>query len=259
MFVDGLKFANLGHFSFQESGPECPYLATNRLVDYIDATHGMIKEDNNKRPFLEYGSYHVPVGENVLYNVQLITATLGYEQNPPGPQLWPDLLHREDRPKMRRIANGFKKLATEQPEQLPRQLFAVSCRYQSRTGNYHRILSYLYLESATTATLQVNSYWLDITNHGAAPTAGFETLSLYTNAQSDQVLLLFGDLDSAAEPRFTERELEVIRVWGETFSNELACKRLGISKGTLAVHLRNMRRKLGVRRTVEVLKHLENR
>ena len=216
-----------------------------------------MKEDNNKWPYLAYGSYRVPLGENILYNAQLISGALGYGPQPPGPQLWLDLLHREDRPKMKRIAAGFKRLAIDQPELLSGQLFSVSCRYQSRKGNHLRMLSYLTLELSSSASLQVSSHWLDITNHGAAPTASFEVLSQQAIAQPDQVLLLFGDLDSATQPRFTKRELEVIRIWGETFSNELSCKRLGISKGTLEVHLRNMRRKLGVRRSVEVLKHLE--
>lgn len=52
---------------------------------------------------------------------------------------------------------------------------------------------------------------------------------------------------------FSKRQLEVIQVWAEMDSLALAARRLNISVRTMETHLRNMRQKIGVRRTIDVL------
>ena len=51
---------------------------------------------------------------------------------------------------------------------------------------------------------------------------------------------------------FSKRQLEVIAAWGECPNPMELARRLGMSVHTVQTHLKRMRRKLGVKRTVEV-------
>lgn len=55
----------------------------------------------------------------------------------------------------------------------------------------------------------------------------------------------------------SERELEVLRVWKEVDSAALAAKQLGISVRTLHTHLANMRKRLNVRRSMDIITHVK--
>ncbi|HMQ86285.1 MAG TPA: helix-turn-helix transcriptional regulator [Flavilitoribacter sp.] len=55
------------------------------------------------------------------------------------------------------------------------------------------------------------------------------------------------------EIRFTERQLEVLRIWSETDSPKLAAQKLDIELRTLETHLKNVRKRLGVRRTLDAV------
>ncbi len=57
----------------------------------------------------------------------------------------------------------------------------------------------------------------------------------------------------AREIRFTDRQLEVLRVWSETDSPRLAAQKLDIELRTLETHLKNVRKRLGVRRTLDAV------
>lgn len=52
---------------------------------------------------------------------------------------------------------------------------------------------------------------------------------------------------------FSERELEILKVWKDNDSIDLASRKLNITTRTLETHLRNMRKRLQVKRSMDVL------
>ncbi len=71
--------------------------------------------------------------------------------------------------------------------------------------------------------------------------------------QKAQVLHHFDDLLTEKPIEFTARELEAIKVWSETDSARTAAERLGITVRTPETHLKNARRKLNVRRSLDLV------
>lgn len=51
---------------------------------------------------------------------------------------------------------------------------------------------------------------------------------------------------------FSKRQSDVIRCWGRLFDPELIAHEMNIKVSTVQTHLRRMRKKLGVKKTVEV-------
>mgnify|MGYP002867593923 CR=1 FL=1 len=58
---------------------------------------------------------------------------------------------------------------------------------------------------------------------------------------------------------FTERELQVLRVWALTNTARDAAGRLDLAQRTIEAHLKNMRRKLGVKRSMDVMLYARDR
>lgn len=56
---------------------------------------------------------------------------------------------------------------------------------------------------------------------------------------------------------FTDRQLEVIRAWASTKSSSEAANLLEITDYTFQTHLKRMRNKLGVHRTLDVYLYLQ--
>lgn len=55
---------------------------------------------------------------------------------------------------------------------------------------------------------------------------------------------------------FTPHQIQVIKKWATLKSSAKAAKALGIEEQTVLTHLRRMRLKLGVKRTVDVYIHM---
>lgn len=58
--------------------------------------------------------------------------------------------------------------------------------------------------------------------------------------------------EKPARSAFSKRQLDVIESWGKSFDPEAVAQELGIKVNSIQTHLRRMRKKLGVKRTVEV-------
>lgn len=56
---------------------------------------------------------------------------------------------------------------------------------------------------------------------------------------------------------YSERQIEVIKLWAETDSSTEAAKKLGISEHTYLSHLKRLRKKIGVNRTFHVFYHMQ--
>lgn len=56
---------------------------------------------------------------------------------------------------------------------------------------------------------------------------------------------------------FSDRQIEVIKLWAETDSTAEAANKLGISEHTFLSHLKRLRKKVGVNRTFHVFYHMQ--
>lgn len=55
---------------------------------------------------------------------------------------------------------------------------------------------------------------------------------------------------------FSKRQLEVIDRWGKSFDPVLVAREMEIKVSTVHTHLKRMRKKIGVRKTVEVWEYV---
>jgi len=70
----------------------------------------------------------------------------------------------------------------------------------------------------------------------------------------DYVRRVQGEAESEAGPELTPRELEVLRLVAEGFTNQTIAERLGISRKTVDVHRTNLMRKLDLHDVTELVK-----
>jgi len=62
--------------------------------------------------------------------------------------------------------------------------------------------------------------------------------------------------DQAGDTQLTRREIEVVRLVCHGFTNKVVARELGLSEGTVKIHLHNIYRKLRVRTRVALLNTL---
>jgi len=57
--------------------------------------------------------------------------------------------------------------------------------------------------------------------------------------------------------KFSKRQLEVIGFWGKSFDPVLVAREMEIKVSTVQTHLRRMRKKIGVKKTIEVWEYVK--
>lgn len=111
---------------------------------------------------------------------------------------------------------------------------------------------------------KINAYCVnkctDITNIPIEEGVQFDiTLPPRLQHRRELIMQLFAPVLGNNAVCFSNRELEVLKRWRETDNIDLAASSLSISARTLETHLRNMRKKIGVRRTVDVMIYAKER
>ncbi len=138
-------------------------------------------------------------------------------------------------------------------------------RHQSRFILIHRLvqadgkLLYFLREIYFLPQIEGQAVWcrnncVDISNVPFSKGIQFDVYLLQASDRNRRAILrLFKPVLDTEVSCFSSRQLEVLKTWEETDSIALAANRLNISTRTMETHLRNMRRKVGVRRTMDVL------
>lgn len=140
--------------------------------------------------------------------------------------------------------------------------FTLAHGLKRNNGNPIKVLREVYflqLEDHTNEVIVWNNC-IEITNLPLALDFQFDiALPPKLENRKRMFMQLFDSVSLDQESLFTTRQLEVLRVWKEMDNIDAAAHSLGISKRTLETHLRNMRKKIGVRRTVDVVMYARER
>lgn len=86
-----------------------------------------------------------------------------------------------------------------------------------------------------------NGITLDVILPPDAPFSRTEALNYFNDIMTDEII------------HFTPRQVEVLKIWSETDSAKVAAERLKMKVRTLETHLKNIRKKFGARRTLDVV------
>lgn len=80
-----------------------------------------------------------------------------------------------------------------------------------------------------------------------------------TKSIHKRALAFFDPIHQNSERCFSSRQLEVLKVWSEYDSASIVAEQLNITIRTLETHLKNMRERIGARRTMDVLLFAKDR
>lgn len=167
-----------------------------------------------------------------------------------------NLLHPEEMRQVIRLVARIKDFIRGGGKAGMECFFVLCHRLKKRNGEHIRVLRYIRPWSVDEQyNVQVyHCLCLDVTRQSQPEGVTFDVrLPAHFHQTKEEVLSFFADILSQENPKFSDRELEVLRIWSSTDSTKLATGTLGISERTIETHLKNMRKKLGVRRTMDVV------
>lgn len=207
--------------------------------------------------------YAVNVPQQQLCYQQGIQASLGYEASTISLGWLVDIQHPDERQTlakfMRRIQDFLQVYKCKIDTMT---VFTLAHRIRRVDGDYIKILRRIYpwfTDEQSNIRLYI-CLCTDITAHHAIDKITFDVmLHPDTKITKKEALDYFADLLSDEPIRFTEREMDVIRIWSETDSAKLAAERLNITVRTVETHLKNARKKLEVRRTLDVVMYAKEK
>lgn len=195
-------------------------------------------------------------GEQICYH-RGIKKYLGYHAAEINLGWLVEALHPEERRHMSKLTTRIGDFVEQyRPEPLTLH-FSMTHRIRRADNSYIKILRQMYpfLMDKNHKLLIYFCLCIDITNLvEAKEKISFDIIiprqAVYSKSEA---MDFFSDLLSGKPVAFTERELEVVKVWSETDSSRVAAERLGITIRTLETHLKNARNKLNVRRSLDVV------
>jgi len=167
-----------------------------------------------------------------------------------------NLLHPEEQRQIVRLVGRIKDYVRNTGKDGMACTFTLCHHLKKSNGQYIKILRSIRPLSADSQQHVTHYYCmcLDVSRHHLPEGVTIDVrLPAHFHQTREEVLSFFAEILSQENPRFSDRELEVLRVWSSTDSTEYATSTLGISERTIETHLKNMRRKLGVRRTMDVV------
>jgi len=160
-------------------------------------------------------------------------------------------LHPKERRQVLFLEYKIEEFTQQELDYCDHLTFLLSHYLKNGNGQYIKILRYIKVHSTGVA----HSFCLDVSKHSFAEGVALDMLisSVAPKDQKRLYTLFDKTFLQGGDPKFTKRQLEVLKAWSDTGLTDLAAKRLRISTRTFETHLKNMRQKLGVHRTVDVL------
>lgn len=202
-------------------------------------------------------SFWTNIEEGLIYGAANILGYLGYtkEENLTLETWSNKILHVSEKKTIKSILSSFSELKGENIVLGNYQLNLLH-RMRKSDGNYIKILRVCRLmkvEVDSKDELHQYNLCFDITSLYKPNIVSFELESLNNDKSKLEIM---GRKIKDRIPRkriFTVRELEVLNIWARESSLESLASMLNITVRTAETHLKNMRKKVGVTRTVDVL------
>lgn len=160
-------------------------------------------------------------------------------------------LHPKERRQVLFLEYKIEEFTQQELDYCDHLTFLLSHYLKNGNEQYIKILRYIKIHSTGVA----HSFCLDVSKHSFAEGVALDMLISGVAPKDQKRLYTLFDKTflQGGDPKFTKRQLEVLKAWSDTGLTDLAAKRLRISTLTFETHLKNMRQKLGVHRTVDVL------
>ncbi len=173
-----------------------------------------------------------------------------------------ELLHPNEQEELLRFYRQWYHISKKVSIKSPTCRFKITHQIKKGDHSYLRILHYIVpvLINAEQDIMVYINMCIDITKHSLADGITTDFNLLYNNSSLEREMI--SQLESILQKQdtqFTHRELEVLKVWSEMPSVEMASAYLKISKRTFTTHLRNMRKKIKVHRTVDVMFYVKEK
>ncbi|MEN0050612.1 MAG: LuxR C-terminal-related transcriptional regulator [Bacteroidota bacterium] len=127
-----------------------------------------------------------------------------------------------------------------------------------KNGRRIRLLRAIYFLPSSTFNHRPICYndCVDVTNIHFKQGVHFDIqLPVQLEGERIKMMRYFNNVLPVKPKPFSDRELEILKVWKDLDTTGKAANALGISERTLETHLRNMRRKLQVKRSMDVVLH----
>ncbi|MFN7115261.1 MAG: response regulator transcription factor [Saprospiraceae bacterium] len=209
-----------------------PFLQTVQFAYAVDLVRQRIAYKYN---FCEYLNY-----EPVQVNMGLLN----------------DIIHPDEHKKLNILYRRMNEFAKQYPIEPIKFGLVLGHQLRKADGTYIKVLRYFhpFLLDEHHKLLVYYCLCVDVSNHyfnngitldiilpQDAPFTRATALNYFNMIMTDQVI------------QFTKRQLQVIKVWSETDSPKVAAERLSMQVRTLETHLKNMRKKIGARRTLDVV------
>jgi len=224
-------------------------------IDLIHKMEQLFSAEKMKLANIDF-MYAVDVARQSICFERNMGAYLGYPTEELKAVKALNLLHPEEQRQVIRLVGRIKDYVRDKGKDGMACTFTLCHHLKKSNGQYLKVLRSIRPFSADSQQHVTHYYCmcLDVSRHHLSESITFDVrLPANFHQTKEEVLAFFADVLAQENPRFSERELEVLRVWSSTDSIEYATDTLSISERTIETHLKNMRRKLGVRRTMDVV------
>lgn len=230
-----------------------------------EAMEEFLQEFFNKRSaitaFMDF-TYAVDLTDYKIYYQDRLVEYLEYPAMMPLLKDIRELLHPDEQEQLLRFYKHWFNMLKKQNIKPESGKLKIVHQIKKGDHSYLKILHYIMplLINAAPDRMIFAGMCTDVTKHTIAEGITCDFNFLYNNSALEPELIY--QLEGILHPQeiqFTDRELEVLKAWSELPSVAMASERLEISERTFSTHLRNMRRKLNVHRTVDVMLYVQER
>lgn len=204
---------------------------------------------------LTHFSYAVDVARNVVVHYNQVQEYLGYS-----PELNPGFLqcafHPEERATLHNLTLQMQKCLRRYPTAPPYYTFITGHRLKKSNGDFLKVLRYTQpvwfdLENNL---LILNNLCMDVSSHKLETGITFDVqLPPQVTHSRSEVLHFFHNVFAKAQAPFSPRELSVLKTLVSFNSIRAAAEQLAITERTFETHLKNIRKKVDMNRTMDVV------
>lgn len=230
-------------------------------IDLINKMEQLFSAEKMKLANIDF-MYAVDVARQSICFERNMGAYLGYSTEELKSVKVLNLLHPEEQRQVIRLVGRIKDYVRDNGKDGMACTFTLCHHLKKSNGQFIPVLRFIRPLSVNSQQ-QVTHYGclcLDISRHRMSEGVTFDVcLPANFHQTKEDVLSFFTNVLAQENPKFSDRELEVLRVWSSTDSTEDATSTLGISERTIETHLKNMRKKLGARRTMDVVLYAKGR
>ncbi len=209
-------------------------------------------------PFMQtvHFAYAVDVTRQQICYQYNFSEYLGYDTVEVNLGLLNDIMHPDEQKKLTAIYRRLYEFPRQYRIEPIKYGIVLGHQLRKADGQYVRVLRSLhpFLLDEHHRLLVYYCLCMDVSSHYFNTGITLDViLPSKATLSKTEALKYFYDIMTDETVYFTPRQIEVIKIWSETDSAKVAAERLSMKVRTLETHLKNIRKKLGARRTLDVV------